>query len=699
MINNFSKIYEGNDANSATEIIVKINSTTELLMLRDVYYNVFNTRLSFNQYLDDDEFEKFPYFLFIDINKEREIYYEGKKFDISVLDKHNETKDTYNIIFDYYNPLDRKKVFEILTHHKILIKPDYSSKELVYERKTDNVINVIYKPKDIKENYKIQEFAFINGYGWNENSSKEIRTSFQSTGKIYLIFSNTTEYPKRLYYNNYVNEDVEYIENDINNALEGGLGNTMLLTDINQLMTFLKIGKVIILPDYNKPKELVYEGLEHYYNPILKHSTQYKYRFKTEDEFIKEKGKDWVRYIKYGWVFPHMSYLFGIDLKINDVDINSEFIACDYDEKWIISSNMIKENDINKPNYNTSKKLVYEMFNNEEDSQFLCIKVEDWEELDKLKKLYKYYYGNELDIHPSVFPCYVFPDYEKVGESGWELLSFLNGETIENSNMGNYVYNKIFDFSLQKDLNQLKNIFKNKKIINNIPDYSSKELIYERKGIYYNKITKENTTQPYRFKTRDEFINEFGLKWEEYLSVGWGYSMNYLMGTDYKYEINLEFDINIKNITITNYYDSRWVISSDMITKNDNEKPDYSAKELVYEGKNNFCNIIKNESTIYPYRFKTEDEFMKEFGYNWENNILNGWNDDMNYLLGSDYKFSIDLKFDENKKKAITIHRLYDDKWYISTHMLTKNEQNKPNYSSKKLIYERKLLKFNKFKN
>ena len=38
----------------------------------------------------------------------------------------------------------------------------------------------------------------------------------------------------------------------------------------------------------------------------------------------------------------------------------------------------------------------------------------------------------------------------------------------------------------------------------------------------------------------------------------------------------------------------------------------------------------------YTYRFKTETEFLKEFGRSWKN--LSGWNDEygMDYLLGTD---------------------------------------------------------------
>ena len=66
------------------------------------------------------------------------------------------------------------------------------------------------------------------------------------------------------------------------------------------------------------------------------------------------------------------------------------------------------------------------------------------------------------------------------------------------------------------------------------------------------------------------------------------------------------------------------------------------------------------------YRFKTEEEFIKEFGKNWQNKVKYGWIREMDEFFGKSMK---ELKaFDYEKEVCI-------DGWCISRDMITNNKQ------------------------
>jgi len=82
------------------------------------------------------------------------------------------------------------------------------------------------------------------------------------------------------------------------------------------------------------------------------------------------------------------------------------------------------------------------------------------------------------------------------------------------------------------------------------------------------------------------------------------------------------------------------------------------------------------------YRFKTEKEFIKEYGDNWrrENPIF--WNTEMDYLLGTPFKITvIEGKIEYHIRRLGTI----GDLWIISIHHLKKDT---PTYNKRKFIYE-----------
>jgi len=91
----------------------------------------------------------------------------------------------------------------------------------------------------------------------------------------------------------------------------------------------------------------------------------------------------------------------------------------------------------------------------------------------------------------------------------------------------------------------------------------------------------------------------------------------------------------------------------------------------------------------YLYRFKTKEEFEKEFKDDWRfGGNLACFANSMDYLLGT----VLEYDFPDNKS-AITIssrnYRLYStSKWIINKWMLTSNKPTVPNYKPRKITRE-----------
>lgn len=85
----------------------------------------------------------------------------------------------------------------------------------------------------------------------------------------------------------------------------------------------------------------------------------------------------------------------------------------------------------------------------------------------------------------------------------------------------------------------------------------------------------------------------------------------------------------------------------------------------------------------YPYRFKTEEEFTRDFGENWRYQINWHTGGRMDYLIGKPYPFFV--------KKGTNIGYLFNglpmfNKWTIDWSMLTENKPKVPNYKPRKII-------------
>lgn len=100
------------------------------------------------------------------------------------------------------------------------------------------------------------------------------------------------------------------------------------------------------------------------------------------------------------------------------------------------------------------------------------------------------------------------------------------------------------------------------------------------------------------------------------------------------------------------------------------------------------------ENIKYPYRFKTEKEFIKEFGHNWRQTItkdgLPNWADDgMQHLFGKPFPFTENQLNKSSFNPLSFNNRWYDSysgyDWLVSWKMLIKNEL-LPDYNPKQKV-------------
>jgi hypothetical protein len=80
---------------------------------------------------------------------------------------------------------------------------------------------------------------------------------------------------------------------------------------------------------------------------------------------------------------------------------------------------------------------------------------------------------------------------------------------------------------------------------------------------------------PYRFKTKQEFIDEYGEDFRHICNWCTDGGMDYLYGKPYPF---IKVNVNIKLISIDG-----WYISIDMLTLNEEKIPDYKPKKLIYD--------------------------------------------------------------------------------------------------------------------
>jgi len=87
-------------------------------------------------------------------------------------------------------------------------------------------------------------------------------------------------------------------------------------------------------------------------------------------------------------------------------------------------------------------------------------------------------------------------------------------------------------------------------------------------------------------------------------------------------------------------------------------------------------------SKLFKYRFKTEQEFIKEYGINWKRSNPIFWNDNMDYLLGTDFNYN----FNGDDRVDIPDKNCTSNCWTISISHVKKVDL-KPTYKPRKFVY------------
>lgn len=106
--------------------------------------------------------------------------------------------------------------------------------------------------------------------------------------------------------------------------------------------------------------------------------------------------------------------------------------------------------------------------------------------------------------------------------------------------------------------------------------------------MYYNDITKENTMFRFRFKTLDEFVEDYGESWREYIRHGWNTRMDGLFGIELEIDDDfLDNPVYSPNGSFCDYdfNGGTWSISEHMLV--------YNYKQSILQ------NYIKNKCLIY----------------------------------------------------------------------------------------------------
>jgi len=237
-------------------------------------------------------------------------------------------------------------------------------------------------------------------------------------------------------------------------------------------------------------------------------------------------------------------------------------------------------------------------------------------------------------------------------------------DKLETNNIcNNATYSKYFTVDELNSEYKLRNILE----LNNVPNYKPKKIIRESTKYY-----------PYRFKTKEEFEKEFGRGWKAYVNFNSSGLMDYLLGMDFpfptenlprSFKLNkntgVPFEVNIDQF-------DNWSVNWKMLTENKPKAPDYSPKKIIREGVND------KEVPPNTYRFKTEEEFIREYGENWRKLVPFQFVKNMDDLLGRPFDKLILIT-----PMGYVVPKI--DVWKISMDMLVKIP---PNYNPKKIVRE-----------
>jgi len=409
-------------------------------------------------------------------------------------------------------------------------------------------------------------------------------------------------------------------------------------------------------PSY-KPRKFIYESKElMYYNNIENKQTRYKYRYKTLKEFENEFGSNWRERVPLSWIYQ-MDYLLGKNVQSNDIRFDKDIVH--ETGGYNISKDMIKKNKLSSPTYKP-KTFVYENFNIEKFNYNLL--KESLEEFEKD-------YNTKPEDNVEDFLKYYDDLYEK-----------LNKENIH------FINNK-----LNKE---------NKPLKENIDEYNRRI-----RDLDVNTIILDGET--YNEKLKKELI-------ELLIKIGVINGMGNIEGWDSNNEINenTAFVITLNNcvnstLSKNHIYNSSksFIENGDLIKYYPELKPtdimnvsgviNFIKNRIIFQ---NAVDMYKPKKFIYesdewyPYRFKTEEEMIRDYGTNWRlgDDFESGWNEEMDHLLGQPYPYE-ERQVKHNRSQP-RIQRLDDGRgnnWSIDWNMLTKIKPIATNmYKPKKFVYE-----------
>jgi len=329
-------------------------------------------------------------------------------------------------------------------------------------------------------------------------------------------------------------------------------------------------------------------GAVKYYNIIKKEFTECLYRFKTEEEFIKEFGEDWkYEYHRPDWC-NSMDSLFGINYPYNENELDTTFHMPRMDKlynngnNWSIGWWMLTKNKSSMPNYKPKKfdrtleSFLLEKNNSIGDAREVFMTVYNEDEFYDLKNISSKWgydeWPSSIQHHLTYtkdWPYYIFFNLISKNVS-WthneQMTEYI--KKLDNISIFDGVYNKKFTM---KDIRIFEMILRNKKIID-IPNYSPRKRVLEGVENY-----------PYRFKTKKEMIEDFGENWmRSFGEIGWVDTMNHLLGTDYPYtkkELG-EIDLNgLDHLPEAN----DWSVCGKMLVRNLPITPNYKPKRFKRE--------------------------------------------------------------------------------------------------------------------
>ncbi len=581
------------------EITIKVNDEFEVHQLVNLLREINHIDYNIVDYSN-----LYPNYIFVtNVNTH---LIDNRFYTCYLSDTNNDVGTLYDLAFsdprvdrDILTIKDSEIIKSILLYGERRKTPSY--KPRIIDRTLENNKNklydiVVFEVKNPEENKIAQSNLFKNGYKWSFGVPSEYRHFDDKDYPVYLFVSDyeenneiefmrkfpNTGYPTILNYIKSCNED--YNENICPKVF-----NFCQTKDIDLILL-----KGDIIPSY-KPKKIdrTLESINTNYL-VLTNNRDDSVNF---EDYLHKKGYFWI-----GNVTHHIKNDDRIRkvLFVNIDTTNKIFSGYDYDlitEKWIdekFPNNVIfkypddisKINDMLmiKPSYKPRKIDRTLESNNQYLYKTVVFEVLDKDENEKAQKDliklgYKWGSGRDIILFDK-YPAYLFVD-----KQDYSISYFVPdaGITTHHKNINNYI-NYLNDHNIctmvfsYNDIIHIEKIFKYGMIS---PSYKPRKI---------DRTLESNVFYPYRFKTEEEFIEEFGEDWKDALIDSGGPNwttageMDHLFGKDFPFKEN-ELNLTDSTYPIDGRWNDpesiyNWLISWDMLTKNKPIQPSYKPKKI-----------------------------------------------------------------------------------------------------------------------